>query len=137
MATTELKRSYAHSGLVRRVPTAGTGPGDLHPTIASAQGLDGEPCALHEFAHRPGLAVLVLGVNAVDSDDIPLPATNCRRSLDAAPINAVIGLCNRSEDLPISRIDQSVADQVGTSGATVLAVAPIGSSVSATTAPIP
>ena len=62
-------------------------------------------------------------MNAVDSDDIPCRRPNFRRSLDA-PINAVIAVCNRPEDLPIGRIDQSVADQVGTSGVRVLAVAP-------------
>ncbi len=124
VAAAELDRCYADSGLVRGDANDRLGPGDLLPTTAAVQPLGGEPCALHELAHRPGHTVFVLGGDGADSEDI-LKLTDELRALSLdRPVDAVIGLCTRPEGLPVGRMDRSVADQLGVDGVTILAVRP-------------
>ncbi len=124
VAAAELDRSYADAGLVRGDANDRLRAGDLLPTTASVEPQGGEPCALHELAHRPGHTVFVLGGDAADGDDVlRLTAEVEAISLDA-PVDAVIGLCTRPEGRPVGRIDSSVADQLGVDGVVVLAVRP-------------
>jgi hypothetical protein len=125
VAAAELDRSYADSGLVKGDTNDRLGPGDLLPTTAAVQPLLGEPCALHELAHRLGHTVFVLGGRAAAAEDVLRLTADLRSIAGGSPvIDAVIGLCTRPDGLPIGRMDESVAEQLGISGVTILAVRP-------------
>jgi hypothetical protein len=124
VAAAELDRSYADSNLVRGDPNDRLGPGDLLPTTASVQPLGGEPCALHELAHALGHTVFVLGGNAATGEEVLRSTTELQSIALDASVDSVIGLCTRPEGFPIGRMDESVADQLGIDGLTILAVRP-------------
>jgi 2-polyprenyl-6-methoxyphenol hydroxylase-like FAD-dependent oxidoreductase len=124
VAAAELDRSYTDSNLVRGDANDRLGPGVLLPTTASVQPFGGEPCALHELAHRLGHTVFVLGGNAATGEEVLRLTAELQSIALGASVDAVIGLCTRPDGLPIGRIDESVADQLGISGVTVLAIRP-------------
>jgi hypothetical protein len=85
--------------------------------------VDGYPRPLHELTHRRGYTLLVLGGPRADPGRVAELVAELKPSSGAA-VDAVVGLCTRSGDLPVGRIDESVADQLGVSGVTVLGVRP-------------
>jgi hypothetical protein len=125
VAAAELDRSYADSNLVGGDTNDRLGPGDLVPTTASVEPLLGEPCALHELAHRLGHTVFVLGGRSAAGEDV-LNLTAELQSIAAGSqvTDAVIGLCTRPEGFPVGWMDDPVADQLGVDGVTILAVRP-------------
>lgn len=125
VAAAELDRSYADSDLVMGDRNDRLAPGDLLPTTSAVLPAVGEACALHELTHRPGHTVLVLGgMDAAGADVLDLAATLKVACGESQVVDAVIGLCVRPEDLPIGGMDESVAQQLGVQGLTVLAVRP-------------
>jgi hypothetical protein len=72
-----------------------------------------------------GHTVFVLGGKAAAGEDVLRLTADLRSIAGGSPvIDAVIGLCTRRDGLPIGRMDESVAEQLGISGVTILAVRP-------------
>jgi hypothetical protein len=125
VAAAELDRSYAASDLVAGGRDDHLSPGDPLPNTIPVQPVTGGPCALHELTHRLGHTLLVLGGKAAAAEDILELATTLEVAHRGSPvIDAVIGLSTRPRDPRIGRIDESVADQLGIDGVTILAVRP-------------
>ncbi|MGA7419609.1 MAG: FAD-dependent monooxygenase [Acidimicrobiales bacterium] len=125
VAAAELDRSYADGGLVMGSRDDRLAPGELLPTTIAVQPVAGAPCALHELTHRLGHTLLVLGGKASAAEDVlELTVTLEAFHLRYPEIDAVLGFCTSSDGLPIGVIDQSVADQLGIEGVTILGVRP-------------
>ena len=125
VAAAELDRSYADSALVQGDADQLVGAGDLLPDGIPVETDSGEARALHEFAHRPGHTVFIIGGKATSCDDVDTAMTLVRSSLGDAPaFSAVVGFCVAPALPGVGRIDEAVADQLGVDGLTMLAVRP-------------
>jgi 2-polyprenyl-6-methoxyphenol hydroxylase-like FAD-dependent oxidoreductase len=124
-AAAELDRSYADSGLVVGDACAFLAPGELLPGTIRVVSATGDPCALHELTHRLGHTVLVLGGRQASSDDVvELVAALEALALDTPVIDAVLGFSAGTARSEIGGVDDSVVDQLGIEGVTVLIVRP-------------
>jgi 2-polyprenyl-6-methoxyphenol hydroxylase-like FAD-dependent oxidoreductase len=125
VAAAELDRSYADSGLVVGDRNDHLSPGDLLPNTIPVQPATGEPCALHELTHHLGHTLIVLGARKAPSGDVLQLVTALEAAHAGSPIiDSVIGLCTRPGGQGVGHLDESVADQLGISAVTILAVRP-------------
>ena len=124
-AAAELDRSYADSPLVVGNPCDRLAPGDLLPNTIPVVSVTGDPCKLHQLTHRLGHTVLVVGGRAVSHEEV-LESTNGVQalSMDSPVIDAVLGFCVGTARSEIGGIEDSVADELGIEGMTILAVRP-------------
>ncbi len=122
-AASELDRSYPRSRAVAGAAGSGPPPGALLPDTHPVEPVEGEPRPLHEFAHRRGHTLIVLGGPAADPRRVAeLVAELDQRS--GAAVDAVLGFCTRTDGLSVGHLDESIAAQLGVSDVTVLGVRP-------------
>jgi 2-polyprenyl-6-methoxyphenol hydroxylase-like FAD-dependent oxidoreductase len=125
VAAAELDRSYADSTLVMGDDQERLAPGTLLPSTIAIETAAGEQSALHELTHRVGHTVLVLGGRATPAEDVLALVNDLATTYTtSALIGAVFGLSTRPSGLPLGRIEESVADELGVEAVTILAVRP-------------
>ncbi len=122
-AASELDRSYPRSRAVAGDDGSGPPPGALLPDTRPVQPVEGAPRPLHEFTHRPGQTLIVLGGPAADPRRVAELVAELEQRSGAA-VDAVLGFCTRREGLPVGHIDESTAAQLGVTDVTVLGVRP-------------
>ncbi len=121
----ELDRSYADSNAVIGDANHGLAPGDRLPDTLVAHPPGEGPRTLQELTHREDHTLLVVGgKEIVDERVLDLVGSLVERHGDSPVVGAVIGLSVEETDSPTSRIDPSVADELGVEELTVLAVRP-------------
>ncbi len=125
VAAAELDRSYGDSKVVMGDWNEHLSPGDRLPTTALVQPVAGQPCALHELTHGLRHTVLVIGGKSTPGKVIVGLVSElrglCRGS---AIIDSVIGLCVHPVGGQTGRIDEEIADQLGITTTTILAIRP-------------
>jgi 2-polyprenyl-6-methoxyphenol hydroxylase-like FAD-dependent oxidoreductase len=122
-AASELDRTYPRSRAVAGHDGGRASPGRLLPDTSDVEPVDGNPRPIHALTHRRGHTLLVLGGPDAEPDRVgDLVAELEGRSSQA--VDAVIGLCTRSGDPRVGRIDESTAAQLGVAGVTLLGVRP-------------
>ena len=125
VAAAELDRSYAGSAIVQGEASGPLAAGARLPLTEPVQTPAGESSALHELTHRSGHTLLVLGgPDATAAEVAELAASLEADHADSPLVSAIAGLTTRGGDPRIGRMAESVAEQLGVRGVTVLAVRP-------------
>jgi 2-polyprenyl-6-methoxyphenol hydroxylase-like FAD-dependent oxidoreductase len=124
-AAAELDRSYAGSPIVSGESSARGAPGTLLPDTAPVYQRAAGSAPLHQFAHRPGHTVFVIGGPAAHPGAVgdlvgELEATH----RGSTALEAVLGFSTRHNESAVGWIDEEVAELLGINGLTVLAIRP-------------
>jgi hypothetical protein len=125
VAAAELDRSYAGSPIVSGEASAGVAPGRLLPDVAEVDRPDAGTAPLHQFAHRPGHTVIVVGGPAADPGAVADLVELLEDAHDESPaVEAVFGFSTRPGESVVGRIDEESAEGLGIDAVTVLAIRP-------------
>ena len=125
VAVAEIDRSYAGSAIVLGDASERLAPGARLPETIPVDSGGGRARALHELTHRPGHTLLVLGGPRAAADEVAELVGSLESIHAGSPIvDGVVGLATSADGAAIGRIDESVAEQLGIDGATIIAVRP-------------
>lgn len=128
VAETELNVDYARSPIVSGDANRSLAPGKRLPNTIQVQRSDGQPCRLHELAHRAGHTLMLLGgPTAHGSAFVELHAALQELTTDSPLFEAAIALSTQPEPpAQIGRLEPVGADLLGVRGTTLLVVRPDG-----------
>jgi 2-polyprenyl-6-methoxyphenol hydroxylase-like FAD-dependent oxidoreductase len=128
VAEAELNVDYSRSPIVCGDANRYLAAGMRLPDTIEVQQSDGQPCRLHEFAHRADHTLMLLGGPTANGPALVELHTALQELTTDSPLfNANIALSTQPE-LPeqIGRLEPVGADLLGVQGTTLLAVRPDG-----------
>ena len=128
VAETELNVDYSRSPIVTGDPNHQLGPGDRLPNTIQVQRSDGQPCRLHELAHRAGHTLVLLGGPTAHGAGLVALHNALQELVSDSPLfEAVIALGTQAElPDPIGRLEPVGATLLGVRDTTLFAVRPDG-----------
>ena len=128
VAETELNVDYSRSPIVSGDANRYLAPGERLPNTIQVQRSDGQPCRLHELAHRAGHTLILLGGPTVHGPAlVKLHNALQELTIDSPLFEAAIAVGTQPE-LPdkIGKLEPVGADLLGVQGITLLVVRPDG-----------
>jgi 2-polyprenyl-6-methoxyphenol hydroxylase-like FAD-dependent oxidoreductase len=128
VAETELNINYSHSPIVLGNVNGGLAPGQRLPDTIWVRRPDGQPCRLHEYAHRAGHTLMLLGGPTADGPTVAALHTALQEFATGSPLFEMAIALGIHPDLPLSigRLDLAEAARLGVQDTTLLAVRPDG-----------
>ena len=128
VAETELNVDCSRSPIVSGEANSCLAPGQRLPDTIQVQRSDGQTCRLHEFAHRAGHTLMLLGGRSADGPTLVELHTALQELTTDSPLfEAAIALSTQLElPAPIGRLEPVGADLLGIQGTTLLVLRPDG-----------
>ena len=128
VAEAELNVDYARSPIVYGDAISTPGPGERLPSMIQVQRSDGQPCRLHELAHRAGHTLMLLGSPTAHGPALVELHTALQELTANSPLfEAAIALSTQLDPRnQIGRLEPVGADLLGIKGTTLLVVRPDG-----------
>jgi 2-polyprenyl-6-methoxyphenol hydroxylase-like FAD-dependent oxidoreductase len=128
VAEAELNVDYSRSPIVSGDADSDLAPGKRLPNTIQVQRSDGQPCRLHELAHRAGHTLMLLGGPTAHGPVLVELHTALRELTTDSPLfEAAIALSTQSELRDqIGRLEPAGAALLGVQGITLLVVRPDG-----------
>lgn len=125
VAHAELDRSYADGGIVQGERNDLLTPGARLPTTASVRSSGHAALPLHQNTHREYHTVLVLGGPDAEAGEVIEAARVLAARVGRSPmVDAVQGFHVGDAAADVGHMDLAVAEQLGVTGVTVLAIRP-------------
>jgi 2-polyprenyl-6-methoxyphenol hydroxylase-like FAD-dependent oxidoreductase len=128
VAETELNVDYSGSPIIAGDANSNLAPGQRLPDLIEARQPDGQPCRLHQLAHRAGHTLLLLAGPTANASTLTDLHAAAQKFATASPLfEAAIALATR-RDLPgeIGHLEPDAAALLGVEGHTLLALRPDG-----------
>jgi 2-polyprenyl-6-methoxyphenol hydroxylase-like FAD-dependent oxidoreductase len=128
VAETELNINYSQSPIVSGNVNGGLAPGQRLPDTIWVRRPDGQPCRLHEYAHRVGHTLMLLGGPTADGGTLAALHKTLQEFATGSPLFETAIALGIHSDLPLSigRLDLAEAARLGVQDATLIAVRPDG-----------
>jgi hypothetical protein len=128
VAETELNINYSQSPIVSGNVNGGLAPGQRLPDTIWVRRPDGQPCRLHEYAHRIGHTLMLLGGPTADGGTLAALHKTLQEFATGSPLFETAIALGIHSDLPLSigRLDLAEAARLGVQDATLIAVRPDG-----------
>lgn len=128
VAETELNVDYSRSPIVCGDANSCLAPGERLPDAIQVQRSHGQPCRLHELAHRAGHTLMLLGgPTAHELALVELHKALQKLTIDSPLFEAAIALSTQSElSDQVGRLEPAGAALLGVQGTTLLVVRPDG-----------
>jgi 2-polyprenyl-6-methoxyphenol hydroxylase-like FAD-dependent oxidoreductase len=128
VAETELNVEYSRSPIVIGDANSHLGPGERLPNTIHVQRSDGQPCRLHELAHRAGHTLLLVGGPSAQGPALMNLHAALKELATDSPLFEAAFAIGTQPDLPVQveRIETAGADLLGVQGTTLLVVRPDG-----------
>ncbi len=128
VAETELNINYSQSPIVSGDVNGGLAPGQRLPDTIWVRRPDGQPCRLHEYAHRAGHTLMLLGGPTAHAPTMVELHQALQEFSAGSPLFETAIALGIHSDLPLSigRLDHAEAIRLGVQNTTLLAVRPDG-----------
>jgi len=128
VAEAELNVDYARSPIVFGDASGNLAPGTRLPNTIPVRRPDGQPCRLHELAHRAGHTLMLLGGRTAHAPAFVELYTALQKLTAGSPLfEAAIGLSTPPAVADqVGQIDLAGTDLLGVQGTTLFAVRPDG-----------
>jgi 2-polyprenyl-6-methoxyphenol hydroxylase-like FAD-dependent oxidoreductase len=128
VAETELNIDYSGSPIIAGDASGSLAAGQRLPDLIKARGPDGRPCLLHEFAHRAGHTLILLGGPGANASALMELQAALREFAADSPLFEAAVVLSADCDLAaeIGYLEASAAEMLGVKGSTLLAVRPDG-----------
>ncbi len=128
VAETELNIDYSRSPIVFGEANSSLAPGERLPNTIQVQRSDGQPCRLHELAHRAGHTLMLLGGPTAQGPALMELHTALQELTTDSPMFEAAFALSTQRELPdkIGRLEPRGAALLGVQGTTLLVVRPDG-----------